>query len=59
MKYRTLQSGEAVPELEAAKILTVKTKCPEKWMLVDLETGERYIGYATDGPSDWRKIDNA
>lgn len=25
-------------------ILTVKTLCPEKWMLIDRETGQIYIG---------------
>jgi len=31
-------------ELENPVNLTVKTKCPEKWMLVDREIGQVYIG---------------
>ena len=53
---RKLLDGSEVTELAIAKTLTVVTKCPGKWMLVDLETGERYIGRSTDGSSDWLKI---
>jgi hypothetical protein len=59
MAERVLQDGTIVKELEKVKILEVKTKCPEKWKLIDLETGEVYIGYHTDGLHSWRKIDNA
>ena len=54
---RKLLDGTEVIELEEAKVLTVKTKCPEKWMLIDLETGERYTGYSSDGSQDWKKVD--
>ncbi len=54
---RKLLDGTEVPELPESKVLTIKTKCPEKWLLIDLETGERYTGYSTDGTQDWRKID--
>ena len=54
---RTLLDGTQVPELENAKVLEVKTKCPEKWLLVDLETGEHYIGFHTGGTQSWRKTD--
>ena len=57
MNTRKLQNGQEVPELEEAKILTVKTKCPEKWLLIDLETGERYTGFITEGKNSWRKLD--
>ena len=53
---RTLKNGNQVSELEIPVILTIKTKCPEKYMLIDQETGEVYIPYATPGPSQWRKI---
>ena len=56
MSTRKLQDGREVQELETAKILTVKTKCPEKWLLVDLETGERYKGHVTDGKNSWKKL---
>ena len=57
MSTRKLQDGREVLELNEPRILTVKTKCPEKWLLVDLETGERYTGFVTDGKNSWRKLD--
>jgi hypothetical protein len=54
---RKLLDGTEVPELTESKTLTIKTKCPEKWLLIDLETGERYTGYTTDGTRDWKKVD--
>lgn len=57
MKTRKLQDGSEVQELDEAKILTIKTKCPEKWLLLDLETGERYTGHTSDGKNDWKKLD--
>lgn len=57
MANRKLQDGSEVLELEEARILTIKTKCPEKWLLIDLETGERYTGHLTDGKNSWRKLD--
>lgn len=56
MATRQLQTGDEVIELDTPVTLQVYTKCPEKWMLVDLETGERYIGYSTEGKNDWRKV---
>lgn len=58
-KIRTLLDGKTVPELEQAATLRVYTKCPEKWMLIDLETGERYVGHENPnaGPSNWKKIE--
>ena len=59
MKTRKLKDGTVVQELVNPKVLEVKTKCPEKWMLVDLETGERYIGYSTSGSLHWKRIEDA
>ena len=56
MNMRKLQDGSEVKELAEPKVLTVKTKCPEKWLLVDLETGERYTGYPTEGSYSWKKV---
>jgi len=53
---RKLQTGEEVDELPNPIFLKVYTKCPEKWMLVDLETGERYIGHKTEGKNSWNKL---
>jgi hypothetical protein len=57
-KTRTLMDGRDVLELPEAVTLEIYTRCPEKWMLLDLQTGERYIGHKNpnDGPSQWRKI---
>ena len=56
---RTLLDGHEVPELDKAVTLEVYTKCPEKYMLIDMQTGERYIGYhdLAAGPNHWRKVE--
>ena len=41
-KFRKLKSGESVEELENSIKLIIKTKCPTKWIIEDLETGQRY-----------------
>lgn len=58
---RTLLDGTEVTELPSAVTLEVYTRCPEKWMLIDLQTGERYIGHKNPaaGPSHWEKINDA
>lgn len=56
---RTLKDGSTVPELDEPTILTIKTKCPEKWLLIDRETGEAYTAYDTPGNLQWRKVYNA
>ena len=55
MKRKLLDGTEAT-ELKEAITLEVYTKCPEKWMLCDKETGEVYIGHVTKGKNSWRKI---
>ena len=41
-KYRKLKNGEEVEELETSIKLIIKTKCPTKWIIEDLETGQKY-----------------
>lgn len=41
---RTLQSGRAVPELNTTVSLPLITRCPEKWVAIDLETGQVWAG---------------
>ena len=41
-KERTLKNGEKVEELDSPVQLIIKTKCPTKWIIEDLETGQRY-----------------
>lgn len=59
MNKRTLKDGTKVPELENAVKLTIETKCPAKWLLIDRETGEAYTPYDTPGSLQWKKIYNA
>jgi hypothetical protein len=57
MTTRTLKDGSQVLELENPKTLTVYTRCPEKYRLIDMETGEQYVGFSSDGPSSWKKVE--
>ena len=41
-KYRTLKNDEKAKELDFSMNLIIKTKCPTKWIIEDLETGQRY-----------------
>jgi hypothetical protein len=56
-KFRKLQDGVQVYELEEPVELVVKTLAPMKWKLVDRETGEEYIGNTPkEGEKHWSKI---
>jgi len=41
-KVRKLINGDSVEELDKAIKLIIKTKCPKKWIIQDLETGQKY-----------------
>ena len=41
---RKLLNGEEVPENDNPIDLAVHTKAPGKWKLIDMETGEEYVG---------------
>ena len=41
-KFRKLKIGGKAAELDSPVTLIIKTKCPTKWIIEDLETGERY-----------------
>jgi hypothetical protein len=56
---RQLLDGTTVQDHAISVELTIRTKCPEKWLLVDRETGEIYTPYITPGPKQWKKIDYA
>jgi len=52
-----LYQGSQVEEFSKAVDLTIHTKAPGKWLLIDLETGQEYIG--SDVPTKygrWRRI---
>ena len=46
-KYRKLKNGEEAEELDSSVQLIIKTKCPTKWIIEDLETGQRYRANGT------------
>lgn len=57
MKFRRLLNGNQVEELDEAVDLTIHTKCPEKWLLIDLETGQEYIGSPTPNLyGKWKRV---
>lgn len=56
MNTRKLKDGSIVQEVDEPIELTIKTKCPEKWLLIDRETGEAYTAYTTPGKNQWKKI---
>jgi hypothetical protein len=61
MIKRKLLNGLEIEELEFSVELSVYTRCPEKWKLVDLETGEEYIGVRPidrNKNKHWKKIKN-
>jgi hypothetical protein len=39
-----MYQGAEVKEFDKAVDLTIHTKSPGKWLLIDLETGQEYIG---------------
>lgn len=56
-KTRKLLDGTEVEEFDVAVDLTIHTKCPEKWLLIDMETGQEYIG--SEKPNlygKWKRI---
>ena len=54
---RKLKNGVQVYELDNPVTLTVYTRCPMKYILVDRETGEEYIGQdPTKNKYSWNKI---
>jgi hypothetical protein len=58
-RLRTLQDGSQEPEYETAIDLTIHTKCPGKWLLIDLETGQQYRG--SEKPNmygKWKRVSN-
>lgn len=58
MNYRPIESGSitqawgsfSAESLTEPVTLSITTKCPEKWLLVDRETGQVYRGSKEDNP---------
>lgn len=58
MKRRTLRDGKQLPEHEHPVHLQVVTRCPGKWRLADLETGE--VWQPRDAPPfTWVRVKGA
>jgi len=43
VKTRKIKDGMEVQELDKPVQLSILTKCPAKWKIVDMETGQEYI----------------
>jgi len=43
LKTRTLKDGTEVQELDKRVELSIITKCPRKWKIIDMETGQEYV----------------
>ena len=59
MNRKLRVSGAEVPAYNVAITLKVKTRCPSKWKLIDMETGEEYIGQlpTEKDTHHWKKIE--
>lgn len=44
MNKRILKDGSEAESFDNPVDLVIHTKCPKKWKLVDMETGEEYLG---------------
>jgi hypothetical protein len=44
MNKRTLKDGSEVESYDKPIDLIIHTKAPAKWKLIDLETGQEYLG---------------
>lgn len=44
IKFRKLLDGSEVEDLDYPIDLIIHTKAPAKWKIIDLETGQEYIG---------------
>ena len=54
---RKLLDGTSVPALDIAVTLQIHTKCPNKYKLIDMETGAEYIGQLPqEGQLHWQLI---
>lgn len=59
MNRRKLKDGTEVEESIKDIELTIVTRCPAKWLLIDRETGEAYVPYDASGTMQWKKLYNA
>lgn len=58
MATRKLINGEEAEQLDKAITISLYTKCPSKYLLIDLETNQTYRG--SDNPDKmWVKQENS
>jgi hypothetical protein len=55
MRQRTLLNGAKVESHEHVRRLSINTKAPRKWVAVDTETGELWVG----SEQGWERADDA
>tara|TARA_B100001057_G_scaffold480843_1_gene554148 strand:- start:1831 stop:2142 length:312 start_codon:yes stop_codon:yes gene_type:complete len=59
LKTRKLLDGKEVQELDSPIKLLIETKCPSKWKIIDMETGNAYIGTDTNKKFQyWQPVDD-
>lgn len=59
MKKRKLLDGRSINELGSPVTLKIITKAPQKWMLVDMETGQKYFGTTNKKIGyNWKLVEN-
>jgi len=57
LKTRTLKDGTEVQELDKRVELSIITKCPRKWKIIDMETGQEYVASGTlELYKQWKRI---
>lgn len=49
-KFSSLWEDMYLPELDEAVKISIITKCPSKYVLIDMETGQVYRGTDRDNP---------
>jgi|TARA_B100000925_G_scaffold276076_1_gene242865 hypothetical protein len=58
VKTRKLIDGREAQELDQPIKLLIETKCPSKWKIIDMETGQAYIGTNTNKKFQyWQPVD--
>lgn len=59
MEGRKLLDGRIAPEFDVAVELRIITKCPGKYKLLDMETGQVYVGQlpTESDPYYWKRED--
>lgn len=56
MKKRKLIDGSEVEDYDHPIDLIIHTKAPGKWKLIDMETGEEYLGSMIEHPTFGEKL---